>query len=70
MSRLAAHLIHFSSLAHPAANDFIHDEDGVTVVEIILVLVVLISLVVIFRKQLTNIVKDILDRAARDARGV
>ncbi|MCI6238552.1 MAG: holin, BlyA family protein [Lachnospiraceae bacterium] len=46
------------------------DEDGVTVVEIILVLVVLISLVVIFRKQLTNIVKDILDRAARDARGV
>ena len=70
MNRLAAHLIHFSSLAHSAARDFVQDEDGVTVVEIILVLVVLISLVVIFRKQLTNIVKDILDRAARDARGV
>lgn len=41
-------------------------------VSVILVelLVVLISLVVIFRKQLTNIVKDILDRAARDARDV
>ena len=70
MNRLAAHLIHFSSLAHSAAKDFIQDEDGVTVVEIILVLVVLIALVVIFRKQLTNIVKDILDRAARAARGV
>ena len=51
MNRLAAHLTHFSSLAHSAARDFIQDEDGVTVVEIILVLVVLISLVVIFRKQ-------------------
>ncbi len=48
----------------------IRDEDGVTVVEIILILVVLISLVVIFKKQLTGIVKDILSRAARDAKGV
>lgn len=39
MNRLAAHLIHFSSLAHSAARNFVQDEDGVTVVEIILVLV-------------------------------
>jgi len=57
-------------LARSAVGRIIRDEDGVTVVEIILVLVVLISLVVIFRKQLTSIVKDTLDRAAKDAKGV
>ena len=46
------------------------DEEGVGVVEIILILVVLISLVVIFKKQVTQIVKDILSRAASDANGV
>ena len=41
-------------------------------VSVILVelLVVLISLVVIFKKQVTQIVKDILYRAASDANGV
>ena len=33
-------------------------------------LVVLISLVVIFKKQVTQIVKDILSKAASDAKGV
>ena len=46
------------------------DEDGVGVVEIILILVVLISLVVIFKKQVTQIVKDILNKAASDAKGI
>ncbi len=46
------------------------DEDGVGVVEIILILVVLISLVVIFKKQVTQIVKDILSKAASDAKGI
>ena len=32
--------------------------------------VVLISLVVIFKSQVTQIVKDILSRAASDARGI
>lgn len=58
------------SLSHSALQNLLADEDGVTVVEIILILVVLISLVVIFRKQLTSIVKDVLDRAAKDAKGV
>ncbi len=52
------------------AGGLVRDEDGVTVVEIILILVVLISLVVIFKKQLTSIVKDILSKAARDAKSV
>ncbi len=55
-----------SSAVHSVAVD----EDGVGVVEIILILVVLISLVVIFKKQVTSIVKDILSKAASDAKGI
>lgn len=62
-----------SSAVREAVSDVrevVADEDGVGVVEIILILVVLISLVVIFKKQVTNIVKDILSKAASDAKGV
>lgn len=37
------------------------DESGVGVVEMILILVVLIGLVLIFKRQLTNIVNGIFD---------
>ena len=62
-----------SSAVREAASDVrevVADEDGVGVVEIILILVVLISLVVIFKKQVTQIVKDTVSRAASDANGV
>ena len=36
---------------------FLKDEQGITTVEIILILVVLISLVIIFKEQLTALVK-------------
>lgn len=39
--------------------EFLFEEDGIGVVELILVLVVLIGLVLIFKKQLTNLVNDI-----------
>lgn len=39
--------------------EFLFEEEGVGVVELILILVVLIGLVIIFKKQLTNIVNDI-----------
>ena len=39
--------------------EFLSEEDGVGVVEIILILVVLIGLVLIFKKQLTNLVNSI-----------
>lgn len=64
------YLSRLMSKSRSALQNLIRDEDGVTVVEIILILVVLISLVVIFRKQLTSIVKDILERAAKDAKAV
>ena len=40
-------------------SDFIKEEDGIGVVEIILILVVLISLVLIFKTQLTTLVNNI-----------
>lgn len=39
--------------------EFFKDESGIGTVEIILILVVLIGLVLIFKKQLTNLVDDI-----------
>ena len=41
---------------------FLKEEDGVGVVEIILILVVLISLVLIFKSQLTSLVKSIFGK--------
>lgn len=38
---------------------FMKDEQGITSVEIILILVVLIALVLIFKEQMTKIVNDI-----------
>ena len=39
--------------------DFLKEEDGVGVVEVILILVVLIGLVLIFKEQLTALVNKI-----------
>lgn len=46
---------------------FIREEDGVGVVELILILVVLIGLVLIFKKQLTNLVNDIFKTITENA---
>ena len=42
------------------------EEDGVGVVEIILILVVLIALVVVFRKEITQIVTDAFEKIGED----
>jgi len=39
--------------------EFMQDEQGITTVEIILILVVLIALVLIFKEQMTEIVNNI-----------
>ena len=62
------HLKRLNGTVSNAIYEIALDEDGV--VEIILILVVLISLVVIFKKQVTQIVKDILNKAASDAKGI
>lgn len=49
---------------------FMKEEDGVTTVEIILVLLVLIALVLIFKDQLTKVVKSILSKVASQSNSV
>lgn len=45
---------------------FIKEEDGIGVVEIILILVVLIGLVIIFRTNIITIVENIFTNISKD----
>ena len=51
------------------AREFGREEDAVGVV-IILILVVLISLVIIFKEQLTNLVKAILSKITKQSNSI
>ena len=46
---------------------FVEDEDGMGVVEIILIIIVLIGLVVIFKRQITSLVNSILSKLSSQA---
>lgn len=46
------------------------EEDAVGVVEIILILVVLIGLVIIFKEQLTSLVKNILSKITSQSNSI
>ena len=50
--------------------EFFLEEDGVGVIEIILVLVVLISLVAIFKKQLTSLIKSLLSKVTSQSNAI
>lgn len=52
------------------AKDFLYEEDAVGVVEIILILVVLIGLVIIFKDQLTSLVKNILSKITKQSNSI
>ena len=47
--------------------DFIRDEEGMGTVELILIIVVLISLVIIFKEQLVNLVESVFEKIVRQA---
>ncbi len=47
--------------------DLLKDESGMGTVEIILIIVVLIGLVIIFKKQITQVVNDIFDKITKQA---
>ena len=49
---------------------FLQEEDGVGVVEIILILVVLIGLVVIFKNQLTKLVNNNFKKITNQSNGI
>ena len=46
---------------------FLREEDGVGVVELILILVVLIALVLIFKEKLTDLVESIFDKIVKQS---
>lgn len=50
--------------------DFYNDESGITVIEIVLVLVVLIGLVIIFKKQLTSLIQSILSKITSQSNSI
>ena len=50
--------------------DFLKEEEGMGTVEIILIIVVLIGLVLIFKKQITQVVNDIFDKITKQANTV
>ena len=50
--------------------EFLWEEDAVGVVEIILILVVLIELVMIFKDQLTSLVKNILSKITKQSNSI
>ena len=50
--------------------DFIKEEDGMGTVEVILIIVVLISLVIIFKEQLTKLVESIFKKIVKQANSI
>ena len=52
------------------AREVMREEDAVGVVEIILIRVVLISLVIIFKEQLTNLVRSILSKITKQSNSI
>lgn len=47
--------------------DFLREEDGMGVVEVILIIVILISLAILFKTQITTLVKSILNKISTQA---
>ena len=47
-------------------NEFMMEEEGIGVVEIILILVILIGLVIIFKSQMQSLVKRIFDSITKN----
>ena len=50
--------------------EFCQEEDGIGVVEIILILVILISLVLIFKESITEIVESAFDKISGDSESI
>ncbi|MCI9448164.1 MAG: hypothetical protein HFH36_12425 [Lachnospiraceae bacterium] len=47
--------------------NFLSEEDGMGVVEVILIIVILISLALIFKEQITELVEKILQKITKQA---
>jgi len=49
---------------------FLTEEDGVSTVEVVLLLLVLIALVLLFKEQITKVLNSILSKVAKNANSV
>lgn len=49
---------------------FLMEEEGIGVIEVVLILVVLIGLVIIFKKQITTLLNNIFKEINNQAKGV
>lgn len=49
---------------------FLEEEDGVGVIEIVLILVVLIGLVIIFKKQITTLLNNVFKEISKQSKEV
>ncbi len=47
--------------------NFLTEEDGMGVVEVILIIVILISLALLFKEQITKLVNNILNKITKEA---
>ncbi len=47
-------------------SEFIKEEDGIAIVEIILILVLLVGLVLLFRQSITDFVKGVIESIANN----
>lgn len=50
--------------------EFWQEEDGVAVVEIVLILLVLIALVLIFKEQITKVLKSLMSKVSSQSDSV
>lgn len=46
---------------------FVVEEDGVAVVEVVLILVVLIALVILFKDQITSVLRNLLSKVSNES---
>ena len=53
-----------------SVREFLRDESGMGTVEIILIIVVLIGLVIIFKKQLNDLVKKVFQKINSDSNSI
>ena len=49
------------------AKKFWNDEDGMGVVEVVLITIILVGLVVLFKKQITDLVNSVLSKMTNQA---
>ena len=50
--------------------DFWRNEDGMGVVEVVLIIIVLVGLVILFKKQITSLVNTILSKMTSQAKQI